>query len=73
MNRMCCASCSDQNQAISEKAHTITDAAGRQWSFEAHYWVGPIVLRKDGRPAARQLGDASPFWAAYQSWREGRA
>ncbi|RQO57983.1 hypothetical protein DBR47_14420 [Paucibacter sp. KBW04] len=50
--------------------HTITDARGRTWRFEQHRMFGPLILRADGEPAARQPGSRSTFWAAWEQWRE---
>jgi hypothetical protein len=52
--------------------HTVTDAAGRTWSFEAHRIFGPLVLRKDGEPAARQPGSRSSFWPAFMAWNDAQ-
>lgn len=50
--------------------HTITDERGKRWRFEQTRMFGPILLRSDGEPAARQPGPRSPFWAAYQRWQD---
>ena len=49
--------------------HSITDAAGRKWCFEQNSMFGPLILRGDAEPAARQPGSRSAFWAAYDAWR----
>lgn len=58
-----CACC----QAAPE--HTLTDAHGRVWRFEQHRMFGPLILRADGEPAARQPGSRSAFWPAWKAWR----
>lgn len=53
--------------------HTVTDNSGRAWTFEQHPWCGPIVLRRDGQPKARQPGSRSRFWPAYEAWQQAVA
>ena len=49
--------------------HTLT-VAGRRVTFEAHRHLGPILLRADGEPRARQPGPRSEFWPAWERWRK---
>ena len=51
---------------------TVFDARGRKWTFENTRMFGPIVLRADGEPAARQPGSRSAFWPAWEKWRAER-
>jgi uncharacterized protein RhaS with RHS repeats len=67
---MCCAAC--KGFSLGGRVHTVTDPAGRAWTFEDHPRLGPIILRKDGNPMARQPGDHSTFWAALQGWSDRR-
>lgn len=53
-----------------EREHVITDQAGKAWRFEMHRICGPIVLRADGQPKARQPGSRSPFWPAFEAWHQ---
>lgn len=55
------------------RERTVTDARGRTWIFEVHYFCGPMVLRQDGEPRARQPGSRSPFWPAFEVWRASHA
>jgi len=48
---------------------TVTDYAGRSWTFEMHRMFGPLVLRADGQPRDRQPGPRSSFWPAFETWR----
>lgn len=41
-----------------------------RWLVEAHPYLGPQVLRKDGEPRVRQPGERSPFWAAWDRWQK---
>lgn len=68
--RMCCVRCTGLSLTTSGPEHTVTDATGRTWRFEQHHYCGPIVLRQDGEPKARQPGSRSPFWPAYEAWRQ---
>lgn len=54
------------------RTHIFTGADGREWRFEMHPYMGPILLRKDDEPAARQPGSRSPFWAAFEAWQQRR-
>lgn len=65
---MCCVGCKGLSLTPGGRVHAIHDAAGRRWIFEQHHYCGPIVLRKDGEPKARQPGSRSPFWPAYEAW-----
>lgn len=71
MATMCCVACSG-GLNLSRRDHVITDDKGRQWTFEMHPWCGPIVLRRDGNPKARQPGSRSPFWGAFNPWFAAR-
>jgi hypothetical protein len=64
---MCCQSCAE-----GRAEHVITDAAGRLWRFETHHFCGPMVLRQDGQPKARQPGCRSAFWPAFDAWNTAR-
>ncbi|CAB3784456.1 hypothetical protein [Pararobbsia alpina] len=50
---------------------TITDAKGERWTFEMHYYCGPIVLNKSLDPVPTQPGERSPFWHAVTRWDQG--
>lgn len=50
--------------------YSITDAQGRMWRFENTRMFGPVLLRSDGEPKARQPGQRSAFWLAYEAWRQ---
>ena len=39
-------------------------------TFEYHHYLGPILCRKDGDPAARQPGRRSPFWEMLERWEK---
>lgn len=69
MSRMCCIGCNGLSLPIGGNEHVITDQMGRSWRFEQHHYFGPIVLRQDGMPKARQPGSRSPFWPAFEAWR----
>jgi hypothetical protein len=51
------------------REHEAVDDRGKVWRFEMHHFCGPIVLRKDGDPVARQPGDRSAFWQAFDRWQ----
>lgn len=71
--RLCCIACSAASPAPCDRVHVISDGEGRRWRFEAHPYIGPIVLLgMSDTPAARQPGDKSPFWAAYDAWLANR-
>lgn len=61
--------CCIAHAAPGELEHVITDQAGKAWRFEMHRICGPIVLRADGQPKARQPGSRSPFWPAFEAWQ----
>ena len=69
---MCCIGCNGLRLTTSGPEHVISDAKGRPWRFELHHYCGPIVLRQNGEPKARQPGSRSPFWAAYEAWSKAR-
>lgn len=49
----------------------ITDAQGKAWVFEDHPRFGPIVLKEaGGEPDPKQPGERSPFWKAWNAWKE---
>jgi len=73
MPRLCCASCTGFSLTLGGRDHTVTDDRGRVWDFEQHPWCGPIVLRRDGNPKARQPGSRSRFWPAYEAWQQAEA
>jgi hypothetical protein len=66
--KLCCVGC----LSVGGRDHTIVDSKGRRWTFEVHPYCGPIVLRADGNPKARQPGSRSPFWDAWERWRAAR-
>jgi hypothetical protein len=68
MATMCCVGCG--GLSLGGRDHTIVDAAGRRWKFEAHPVFGPIVLRANGDPKTRQPGSRSAFWGAWEKWRD---
>jgi hypothetical protein len=69
MTGMCCVNCQGVRIKLCGPMHVITDSKGRAWRFEEHHYCGPIVLRNDGEPKARQPGSTSAFWTAYEAWR----
>lgn len=69
---MCCVGCKGLSLTLSGPMHIINDESGRTWRFELHNYCGPIVLRKDGEPKARQPGSRSPFWPAFEAWSKAR-
>ena len=69
---MCCAECCRVHLAPRGVEHVISDASGKFWAFEPHPWLGPVVLRANGEPKARQPGGRSRFWPAYQAWADSR-
>lgn len=73
MLQLCCVSCQGLSLTRGGREHTVHDASGRSWTFEQHPYCGPIVLRKDGDPKARQPGSRSPFWQAYTAWQRAQA
>ena len=74
MKSLCCVGCSGGGiLTLAAPLHTITDVDGRPWLFENHPRFGPIVLRKDGNPKARQPGSRSKFWPAWEAWRNQQA
>lgn len=70
MSSMCCIGCGGLSFSLGGRDHMITDVQGKPWTFENHPHFGPIVLRKDGNPKARQPGSRSRFWPAYEAWRD---
>lgn len=49
----------------------IIDAQGKTWIFEDHPRIGPIVLKTEGGdPDPRQPGERSPFWKAWNAWKD---
>lgn len=49
----------------------ITDAQGKTWVFEDHPKFGPIVLKRaGGDPKPCQPGERSPFWQAWNAWKD---
>lgn len=56
---------------FAEGPFTVHDGK-REWRFEFSDRFGPVVLRKDGEPAARQPGENSPFWSAFEFWNHER-
>lgn len=73
MPQLCCVSCQGLSLTLGGHEHTVRDAGGRAWTFEQHPYCGPIVLRKNGDPKARQPGSRSPFWPAYSAWQKAQA
>lgn len=68
---LCCVQCSGLvSLTLAAPDYTVTDTAGNIWSFEQHPMFGPIVLRKDGGPKARQPGSRSKFWPAWYAWHD---
>lgn len=51
------------------REHAVVDALGRRWLFEMHHFCGPLILRQDGAPRARQPGSRSRFWPAFEAWQ----
>jgi hypothetical protein len=49
---------------------TIFDERGIAWTFENSRMFGPLLLRADGEPRARQPGERSAFWPAWERWRD---
>jgi hypothetical protein len=55
---------------------TVADAYGeavvngRMWRWEFSKWTGPLFLRADGEPMARQPGAKNPVWAAFEKWQK---
>lgn len=49
-------------------AYKLKDGNGKVWLFENHRYCGPMTLKKNGDPCARQPGARSPFWPAYAKW-----
>ncbi|SMC58523.1 hypothetical protein SAMN06297251_10478 [Fulvimarina manganoxydans] len=45
---------------------------GRTVSFEISPMGQPFVLRKDGEISARQPGERSRFWPAFEGWQAAR-
>jgi hypothetical protein len=41
---------------------------GREYRLEWHPFCGPVRLKKNGEPYARQPGERHPFWAGIQAW-----
>lgn len=41
----------------------------RQWRTEWHYYFGPSVVKQNGDPIARQLGERSPWWIIATWWK----
>lgn len=39
------------------------------YTFEWHYWCGPVLCRKNGDPYKRQPGEKNPFWGMIDRWR----
>jgi len=67
----CCIKCSRLvSLTLAAPEHSVTDATGQAWIFEQHPMFGPIILRKDGNPKARQPGSRSKFWPAWQAWHD---
>lgn len=51
----------------------VIDVHGKIFRFEDSDQFGPVIIRKDGEPAARQPGERSHFWNAHHLWRhQGR-
>lgn len=48
----------------------ITDANGKTWRFEDHPTFGPFVLDKRDEPTSAQPGERSPFWPAWEGWKD---
>jgi hypothetical protein len=38
------------------------------FTFEFNRRIGPVLLRRDGEPYARQPGEKHPFWKAFDEW-----
>lgn len=72
MATMCCIGCNGLSLSLGGTDHTIVDEAGGSWTFEMHPYCGPMVLRKDGEPKARQPGSRSAFWPAFERWSAAR-
>ena len=50
--------------------HKIIDTSGKEWLFEMHNYCGPIALKKDGDPRAKQPSEKSKFWIAVTLWAQ---
>lgn len=48
----------------------IVDGRGKEWRFEDHPHIGPIVLTPRDDPATLQPGEGSQFWPAWKAWRD---
>lgn len=68
-----CLTCAGSRLKLGSRDHVVADAHGKVWRFEMHPYCGPIVLRRDGEPSARQPGERSSFWPAFEAWQERRA
>ena len=40
------------------------------FTFEWHYWCGPILCRKDMEPRKVQPSERHPFWAVLERWQK---
>lgn len=70
MSGWCCLGCARPRALAGD--HVVVDERGKRWNFEMHPYCGPIVLRRDGQPAARQPGSRSPFWKPFEQWQKAR-
>lgn len=44
---------------------------GKVYLFEMHPYCGPVLLRQDGEPRARQFTSSNkPFWDAVTLWAQ---
>lgn len=51
----------------------LTLPGGAVYRFDWHRYLGPIFVRTDGEPLARQPSARNPMWKAFAAWdRQGR-
>jgi hypothetical protein len=48
----------------------IKDVFGKRYRFEDSDRFGPVVISKRGEALARQPGQHSPFWHAWEFWKK---
>lgn len=48
----------------------LIEIANKVYRFEDSDRFGPYTLGAKGEPLSRQPGERSPFWHAYQAWRD---
>ena len=51
--------------------HEGRDSRGKLWRWEFHPYCGPFFLREDGEPLARQPGERSLAWEAFEKKKKG--